>query len=129
MNFCSPVRIILVIQRRYNGWHGSRRILLFLNRLAIPAGVLFFFLGWFTMLHLVVAQTLIQLNTSREFIGRVVGLRTILASIVKITSALLTGVFISKLGVFNVFILFSLVILFSFLSIKKLSNVEVPDRL
>lgn len=104
-------------------------VILFLNRHAIPAGVLFFFLGWFTMLHLVVAQTLIQLNTSREFIGRVIGLRTILASIVKITSALLTGVFITKLGIFNVFILFSLVILFSFLSIKKLSNVEAPEIL
>jgi len=104
-------------------------LLLHLNHFKTAAALLIFLLGLFTMSHLIITQTLIQLNSTKEYIGRVVGLRTILASIVKITSALTTGIFISKVGVNNIFLFFSLLILASFFTIKKLNKVYVPPIL
>lgn len=60
------------------------------------------------MLHLIIVQTLIQFNTSTEYIGRVIGLRTILESFIKISSALSTGILITCIGVNNIFLLFSI---------------------
>lgn len=103
-------------------------LLLHLNRFEIPASVLVFLLGLFTMSHLVVTQTLIQLNSTKEYIGRVSGLRTILASVIKISSALITGLLISKIGVYNIFLLFSFIIIVSFFSVKQLGKVYVPKE-
>jgi MFS family permease len=105
---------------------GISSILLHFNQIEITAAILIFFLGLFTMSHLVLTQTLIQLNSTKEYIGRVVGLRTILASFVKITSALTTGILISKVGVENVFLLFSITIFVSFFTINSLKKVYVP---
>jgi MFS family permease len=99
--------------------------LLCLNKMIIPAAIFISFLGLFTMSHLVITQTLIQLNTPKEFIGRVVGLRTMLASFVKITTAIITGVLISKLGVHNIFLLFTAVLFASFFTWRELKKVPV----
>ncbi|MDR6124452.1 MFS family permease [Bacillus sp. SLBN-46] len=102
-------------------------VLLHFNSFKTTASILVFVLGLFTMSHLIVTQTLIQLNSTKEYIGRVVGLRTILASIVKITSALTTGILISKIGVSHIFLLFSLIIFASCFTLKGLKKVNVPD--
>ena len=102
-------------------------ILLHFNSFKTTAAILVFVLGLFTMSHLIVTQTLIQLNSTKEYIGRVVGLRTMLASIVKITSALTTGILISKVGVSHIFLLFSLIIFASCFTLKGLKKVNVPD--
>ncbi|WP_413301754.1 MFS transporter [Bacillus sp. 1P10SD] len=101
-------------------------VLLHLNSDKMSAAILIFVLGLFTMAHLIITQTLIQLNSTKEYIGRVVGLRTILASIVKITSALTTGILISNIGVSHIFLLFSLIIFASCFTLKGLKKVNVP---
>ncbi|MEH7304876.1 MFS transporter [Neobacillus drentensis] len=100
-------------------------IFLYVNKFETYAVLLIFMLGLFTMSHLIITQTLIQLNATKEYIGRVVGLRTILASIVKITSALTTGILISKVGVFNIFLLFAIILL-SFCTLTNLKKVNIP---
>ncbi|MEH6980352.1 MFS transporter, partial [Bacillus pseudomycoides] len=73
-----------------------------MNDYKTKAVICIFIMGLFTMSHLIIVQTLIQLNTTIEYIGRVIGLRTILASFVKISSALLTGILITHMGVNNI---------------------------
>lgn len=102
-------------------------LILHFNRSEVTAAVLIFLLGLFTMSHLVMTQTLIQLNTTKEYIARVVGIRTILASLVKIISALCTGILISQLGVSNIFLLFSMIISVCFLTIKGLKRIHIPE--
>ncbi|CRK80721.1 MFS transporter [Neobacillus massiliamazoniensis] len=102
-------------------------ILLRFNRSEMTAAILIFFLGLFTMSHLVLTQTFIQLNSPKEYIGRVVGLRTILASLVKISAALSTGILISMVGITNIFLLFSLVIIACFFTLKGLKKVKLPE--
>ncbi|PLS02834.1 hypothetical protein [Neobacillus cucumis] len=63
----------------------------------------------------------------QEYFGRVVGLRTILASVVKITSALSTGFLITKVGVNNIFLLFALFLVASFFTVKGLNKVYIPN--
>jgi MFS family permease len=106
---------------------GGSAILLHFNHAEITAAVLIFCLGFFTMSHLVLTQTFIQLNSTKEYIGRVVGLRTILASVVKITSALLTGLLIAKIGVENVFLLFFITIFISIFTLTHLKKVYIPN--
>lgn len=101
--------------------------LLHFNSFKMTAAIFIFVLGLFTMSHLIITQTLIQLNSTKEYIGRVVGLRTILASIVKITSALTTGFLISKVGVNHIFLLFSLIILASCFSLRGLKKVNASN--
>lgn len=98
--------------------------LLFLNRSETIAILLIFLLGLFTMSHLIINQTLIQLNTQKEYIGRVVGIRTIIASFIKISSALLTGLLIEKIGVHNVLLSFSICILLCFTTINHIKKIK-----
>ncbi|MEH7436503.1 MFS transporter [Neobacillus drentensis] len=127
--------IVTSFVKRYKQWSivftmvgmASTAVLLHFNSFKTTAAILVFVLGLFTMSHLIVTQTLIQLNSTKEYIGRVVGLRTILASIVKITSALTTGILISKIGVSHIFLLFSLIIFASCFTLKGLKKVNVPD--
>jgi len=100
--------------------------LLYVNDFKIAAVICIFILGLFTMAHLTIVQTLIQLNTTKEYIGRVIGLRTILASFVKISSALLTGTLISHIGINNILLAFVVLILLSFLTWGNMKRVEVP---
>ncbi|KQL52642.1 hypothetical protein AN964_03255 [Heyndrickxia shackletonii] len=100
--------------------------LLYLNDFRIVAVICIFILGLFTMSHLTIVQTLIQLNTTKEYIGRVIGLRTILASFVKISSALLTGTLISHIGIQNILLAFVVLILMSFLTWGNMKRVQVP---
>jgi MFS family permease len=102
-------------------------LLLHLNQLKTVAALLIFVFGLFTMSHLIITQTLIQLNSTKEYIGRVVGLRTILASIVKISTSLTTGFLVSRVGVNNIFLLFAFLILASFFTVKGLNKVYVPN--
>jgi MFS family permease len=104
-------------------------LLLFLNPFKVGALLLIFSLGFFTMSHLITIQTLIQLNTPKNYIGRVIGLRTILASFVKISSALMTGILISKIGVNHILLSFSVFILISFLTLKHMKKVYIPANL
>ncbi|SFA71504.1 MULTISPECIES: MFS transporter [unclassified Bacillus (in: firmicutes)] len=85
-----------------------------------------FVIGLFTMGHLVTIQTLIQLNTPREFIGRVVGLRTILASFIKITSALATGFLISEIGIKMILMTFAGMMFLSLFTFRKMKKVQIP---
>jgi len=101
-------------------------ILLHVNQYKTAAAILIFMLGLFTMAHLIITQTLIQLNSTKEYIGRVVGLRAMIASIVKTTSALTTGILISKVGVNYIFLIFALIIFASFFTLKGLKKVYVP---
>jgi len=96
--------------------------LLYLNDYKTTAVICIFIMGLFTMSHLIIVQTLIQLNTTTEYIGRVIGLRTILASFVKISSALLTGILITRMGVNNILLLFSILILASFITIGNMKK-------
>jgi len=100
--------------------------LLYVNDFKIAAVICIFILGLFTMAHLTIVQTLIQLNTTKEYIGRVIGLRTILASFVKMSSALLTGTLISSHGIQNILLAFVVLILLSFLTWGNMKRVEVP---
>ncbi|MFC4617719.1 MFS transporter [Camelliibacillus cellulosilyticus] len=86
---------------------------------------LLFLFGFFTFSHMVATQTIIQLRTPIELIGRVIGFRTIIASLVKITSALSTGFLIERLEISNILFLFALIIFLSLLSFKKAKSVEV----
>ena len=127
--------IVTSFVKKYKQWSivftmvgmASTAVLLHFNSFKTTAAILVFVLGLFTMSHLIVTQTLIQLNSTKEYIGRVVGLRTILASIVKISSALTTGILISKVGVSHIFLLFSLIIFASCFTLKGLKKVNVPD--
>ncbi|MBK3494155.1 MFS transporter [Viridibacillus sp. YIM B01967] len=85
-----------------------------------------FILGLSTMAHLASIQTLIQLYTEKKVIGRVMGVRTILASLVKVASALSTGVLIGVLGTGGVLISFSILVLvvLSF-TLKNISLLKV----
>ncbi|WP_018782885.1 MFS transporter [Bacillus sp. 95MFCvi2.1] len=96
--------------------------LLYLNDYKTTAVICIFIMGLFTMSHLIIVQTLIQLNTTTEYIGRVIGLRTILASFVKISSALLTGILITRMGVNHILLLFSILILASFITIGNMKK-------
>ncbi|MFJ8526427.1 MFS transporter [Bacillus sp. NPDC094106] len=96
--------------------------LLYLNDYKTTAVICIFIMGLFTMSHLIIVQTLIQLNTTTEYIGRVIGLRTILASFVKISSALSTGILITHMGVNNILLLFSILILASFITIGNIKK-------
>lgn len=88
-----------------------------------------FGLGFFTMMHLVAMQTLIQLNTPKELIGRVVGLRTIIASLTKVSASLGTGYFIHVVGIQHVFLGFGILVLLAFLTIRKTATIRVPIQL
>lgn len=65
---------------------------------------------------------LISKLASDKKVGRVIGLRTILASFVKISSALLTGILITRMGVNNTLLLFSILILASFITIGNMKK-------
>ncbi|MEH7302036.1 MFS transporter [Neobacillus drentensis] len=127
--------VVTYFLKRYKQWSivitmvgmATTAVLLHFTSFKVASAIFIFILGLFTMSHLIITQSLIQLNSTKEFIGRVVGLRTILASIVKISSALTTGILISNIGVSHIFLLFSLVIFASCFTLKGLKKVNVPD--
>jgi MFS family permease len=98
---------------------------LYFHQSAITTAIFISILGLFTMSHLVITQTAIQLNTPKTFIGRVIGLRTILASVVKITSAVGTGALISKIGIHNVFLFFTCILGICFFTLKNLGKISI----
>lgn len=99
-------------------------VLMALNHQPILMILLIFGLGYFAMTHLVTTQTIIQILSPKEMVGRVFGLRAVIASIVKISSALTTGLLITKIPLSNVLILFGILMLLSLLSFKKVRKIE-----
>ncbi|HEU4963716.1 MAG TPA: MFS transporter [Bacilli bacterium] len=85
-----------------------------------------FGLGFFTMFHLVTMQTLIQVNTPKEIIGCVVGLRSIIASSTKISAGLATGFFLEMVDIRYVFWGFTALVVLSLLTSGKAKEVPVP---
>lgn len=86
--------------------------------------ILLFLFGYFTMSHLVATQTMIQIKSPKEMIGRVIGLRTIIASTVKIISALSTGFLINTIHISNILYLFGFIILLSLLTFKRVKRID-----
>lgn len=74
---------------------------LFRNRILSVAG--FFLLGCFIMMHIISTQTITNLITEEEYLGRVVSIRTLVVSLVKIIFSLACGYLISRISPYNVF--------------------------
>jgi len=88
-----------------------------------------FGLGFFVMFHLVTMQTLIQVNTPKELMGSVVGLRSIVASLTKIGAALGTGFAVSHFDITYVFWGFTAIILLTLLTAGKVRTLPIPESL
>ncbi|GGE26810.1 hypothetical protein GCM10011391_01440 [Pullulanibacillus camelliae] len=101
-------------------------LLMGLSRERLTMVILIFLFGYFVMSHLVVTQTWIQMKSPIDMVGRITGLRTMIASLVKIASALSTGLFISHIGIHNILFLFALFLLLSLISGKRIR--ELDDR-
>ncbi|WP_165902164.1 MFS transporter [Melghiribacillus thermohalophilus] len=86
-------------------------IVISINHNAAIAVLMLFLFGVFVTGHLIVSHTYIQLRSSHEMIGRVIGVRTILASAVKVTSSLLTGLFAANFGVHFIYLIFAALLL------------------
>lgn len=86
-----------------------------------------FGLGFFTMLHLVTMQTLIQVNTPKKILGSVSGLRSIVASLTKITSALVVGFSLEKVDIRFVLWGFSGLIVLTLLTSMRMKTIQVPE--
>ncbi|MBO8162812.1 MAG: MFS transporter [Brevibacillus sp.] len=86
-------------------------------------------LGFFTMMHLLTIQTMIQLLTPSEFIGRVVGLRTVIASMTKVSASLLTGYLLSFVGLAYVFLGFGLLVVLSLATTNRVKQIRLPSAL
>ncbi len=92
-------------------------------------GILLFGLGFFTMFHLVLMQTLIQVNTPKELIGRVIGLRQILASMIKISSALVSGALVEAAGLSWVYGGFGCVVALVLLTSRRVQGIPIPESM
>ncbi|WP_035321975.1 MFS transporter [Peribacillus kribbensis] len=87
--------------------------------------ILVFLFGLFTMGHLIAAQTFIQIKTSSDMIGRVTGVRTILASLVKISSSLATGSLVAAAGPHTIFLMFCGILVLVLLFSGRLKKLEL----
>ncbi|MGE5701327.1 MAG: hypothetical protein ACM32O_02255, partial [Clostridia bacterium] len=88
-----------------------------------------FGLGFFTMFHLVTMQTLIQLATPKELIGRITGLRSIIASSTKIGASLTTGALLLQLDVRDIFWGFAGLALLTLLTARRIRILPLPESL
>ncbi|MBO8156922.1 MAG: MFS transporter [Bacillaceae bacterium] len=98
------------------GMMGTSIVISINNNAAIAVLMLFLF-GIFVTGHLIVSHTYIQLSSSHDMIGRVIGVRTILASAVKVTSSLLTGLFAANFGVHFIFHIFTSLLLIALVTL------------
>ena len=55
------------------------------------------------MMHIISTQTITNLITEEEYLGRVVSIRTLVVSLVKIIFSLACGYLISRISPYNVF--------------------------
>ncbi|MGV3488005.1 MAG: MFS transporter [Tuberibacillus sp.] len=104
-------------------------VLIGLNKITAIMIILLLLFGYFTMTHLVATQTMIQIKSPKEMIGRVIGLRTIIASAVKITSALSTGFLINTLSINVMLYLFGFVLLLSLFTVRRARQIEMNVEL
>jgi len=88
-----------------------------------------FGLGFFTMFHLVTMQTLIQVNTPKEIIGSVAGLRSIIASLTKIVSGLLAGYFVDVIDIHYIFWGFSGIVFLTLLTTRHSRKIPIPESI
>lgn len=86
-----------------------------------------FGLGFFTMFHLVTMHSLIQINSPKALLGRVVGLRSIIASATKISSALLAGYVTNFIHAQTLFLVFGGLVLLSLATGRDLKKIPIPD--
>ncbi|KWX80175.1 hypothetical protein AMQ84_04670 [Paenibacillus riograndensis] len=86
-----------------------------------------FGMGYFIMFHLLTMQILIQINTPKEIVGSVIGLRSIVASLTKITAALSTAMFLNLVDIRYIFWGFVLLILLVLSSYPKIRTIPIPD--
>ncbi|MGD8188962.1 MFS transporter [Brevibacillus ginsengisoli] len=84
-------------------------------------------LGFFTMFHLVTMHSLIQVNSPKALLGRVVGLRSIVASATKISSALLAGWITNLIHTHTLFLLFGSLVFLSLLTARRLKTISIPS--
>jgi MFS transporter, DHA3 family, macrolide efflux protein len=99
-------------------------VLIGLIQIKVFVILLLFLFGYFTMTHLVATQTMIQIKSPKEMIGRVIGLRTMVASTVKISSALSTGFLINTIHINNILLLFGIILLLSLITFNKMKRIE-----
>lgn len=88
-----------------------------------------FGLGFFTMFHLITMQTLIQVNTPKEILGSVVGLRSIVASLTKISASLGAGFALSHMDIKYVYWGFTVIILMILLTSSKVKTIPIPESI
>ncbi|MFC4076150.1 MFS transporter [Salinithrix halophila] len=89
-------------------------------------GICLFGLGFFTMVHFVTMQTLVQINTPKEMMGRMVGFRSIAVSFAKIASALMTGYLSSLIPPQAVFLIFSGLVAIVLFTVGRVKGIPVP---
>ncbi|MNI61297.1 hypothetical protein D3C73_1165610 [compost metagenome] len=86
-----------------------------------------FGMGYFIMFHLLTMQILIQINTPKDIVGSVIGLRSIVASLTKITAALSTAMFLNLVDIRYIFLGFVILILLVLSSYPKIRTIPIPD--
>lgn len=87
------------------------------------------FLGFFIQFHFIVMQTLLQINTPKDLMGRVVSVRTIVVSIAKISSALICGGLATIISPQLVYLFFGLTTIILLLLIsRKFKHINLPKE-
>lgn len=102
-------------------------LLVALSQGTVLTAISLFGLGFFTMFHLVTMHSLIQVNSPKALLGRVVGLRSIVASATKISSALFAGWITNWIHTQTLFLLFSSLVFLSLLTTRRLKRVPIPQ--
>ncbi|MBO8172973.1 MAG: MFS transporter [Bacillaceae bacterium] len=85
--------------------------------------------GFFILFHVISMQTLVQINTPKELMGRVISFRSIVVSFAKISSALLSGYLAGIMNTHYVFLGFMGLCLLSLLSLPKVEHIPLPDSI
>jgi DHA3 family macrolide efflux protein-like MFS transporter len=86
-------------------------------------------LGFFTMFHLVTMQTLIQVNTPKEILGSVIGLRSIVASMTKISASLGGGLALNLVDIKYVYWGFAVFVLLAMLTSSKVKTIQISKSI
>jgi len=102
-------------------------VLLGLSSNGIISAIILFCLGFFTMTHLVSMHSLLTINSPKDMLGRIVGLRGTLASAIKVFSALVAGFAVTATSASTVFIIFGLIAFVSLFFPLGINKVVIPQ--
>lgn len=105
---------------------GSTSILCGFSSSPVLAGISLFGLGFFTMFHFISMQTLLQINTPKELMGRVVSFRSMVVSFAKIFSALAAGYLSSLIPAHTVFWILSGLTTIALLTVTRTRDIPLP---